>query len=137
MVKLPKLVVFAGGFRRLTRLRIGDLVRIKLRAVRKGVWFKVLNRLERGVMDLTLKVTEKIRSKALAKAVYSIVKKLLAAMESNISLLMRKVGVPLAKKLSLIAQRWGNLLARKWMTDESFMKFLAVMHFNNSRFSMS
>lgn len=132
IVKFSKLVMFAEGFGKPAELRMGELARIRLRAIRRGVWFKVLSRLERGLVNLTLKVADRVHSKVLAKALRSIVKKLLEALESEVSLLMRKVGAPLAEKLSLLAQRWGNTLARNWVRDKSFVRFLAVMHMNDS-----
>ena len=134
-MKLPKLVSLTDGFRKPDRLRIDELAKIRLMAIRNGFWFKVLNRLERGLMTLALKVVKEIHSKVLAKALHSIVTRLLEALEGTVSLLMRQIGVPLAKKLSLIAQKWGNTLARKWSSDKSFVRFLAIMYLNNPKVS--
>ena len=131
MMKWSKLVVCAESFGKVARIRMDELARIRLVAVRRGVWFRVLNRLERGLVNLTLQVTKKIRSNVLAKALYSVVRRLLEALESKVRLSIRQVGTLLARKLSLIAQEWGNTLARIWSYDRSFMKFLAVMHINN------
>ncbi|MDH5266294.1 MAG: hypothetical protein OEW62_01295 [Candidatus Bathyarchaeota archaeon] len=132
MAKLPKLVVLRS-FGRLTSLRMNGLAAIRSMAIRRRVWFRVLNRLERGLMNLTLKVTTEVRSKVLAKAVYSIVMRLLEALESRVDLTMRRIGAPLAKKLSLMAQKWGNSSAGIWSSDISFVRFLAVMHLNSPK----
>jgi len=132
MAKLPKLVVLRS-FGRLTSLRMNGLAAIRSMAIRRHVWFRVLNRLERGLMNLTLKVTTEVRSKVLAKAVYSIVMRLQEALESRVDLSMRRIGAPLAKKLSLMAQKWGNSSAGIWSSDISFVRFLAVMHLNNPK----
>lgn len=126
-----KFRVFSDGSGKIAKLSMGDLARLRLKAMRKGVWFRVLSRLERGLMSLTLKVIDRVRSRVLAKALRSIVKKLLKALESRVSLLMRKVGVPLARKLSRIAEMWGNSSAGKWVRDRCFVRFLAVMHMND------
>lgn len=120
-------------FGRPTALRAAQLAKIRSTAIRQRVWFRVLNRLERGLINLTLKVTDKIRSKVLAKALHSIVNTLLEALESKIDLSIRHVGVPLAKKISQIAQKWGNNSAKKWSSDIFFVRFLAIMHLNNPR----
>jgi len=133
IMKLSKLVLLTDGFRKLDRLRIDELAKIRLMAIRNGFWFKVLNRLERGLMTLALKVVKEIHSKVLAKALHSIVTKLLGALESKVSLLMRQVGASLVRKLSLIAQKWGNIFARNWPADQSFVRFLAVMHLNSPK----
>ena len=107
-----------------------ELSKIRIRAVRKGLWFRVLSRLERATIDLTLKIVKRIRSVLLARVLTKIVMKLLDAMESRVARLTREVGCGSAQKLSLIAQNWGNKSAEKWMMDQSFWKYLAVMCMN-------
>ena len=116
--------------RGLLSIRSDELAKIRSVSLRRGVWFKVLNRLERGLMNLALKVTRRVRSRVLADALYSIVEKLLNALESKISQQMRQIGIPLADKLSRIAQKWGNRLAHKWAKDLGFIKYLTVMKMN-------
>jgi len=106
------------------------LARIRAKAMRRGVWFRVLTRAERAQMELTIKIVKRIRSCFLAKVVTSIVEKLFNAMESEVSRLMREVGEPLALKLSGIAQNWGYNSAESWSQDSSLIKYLAIMHLN-------
>lgn len=135
-MKLSKLVSsFTGNFGKPDKLRIDELAKIRLMAIRNGFWFKILNRLERALITLTLKVAKEIHSKVLAQALHSIVTKLLKASESKVSRLIRQVGAPLAEKLSLIAQKWGNTIAQKWSLDKSFVRFLAIMYLNNPKVS--
>lgn len=128
MTKLSKI---AARARRLSIVRTNKLLMIKSLAIRRRIWFRVLSRLERGLIDLTLKVTNRVRSRVLAKALYSIVRRLLEALESMVDQMMWKIGAPLVKKLSLIAQKWGNKAAGNWSLDMSFIRFLTIMHLNN------
>lgn len=107
------------------------LRKLKLQAVRRGVWFRGLSRVDRALVNLTIKVVDGVRSFTLAKALLSIIKKLEDAFESRVSHMLKEVGFPLARKLSLFAQKWGNNRAQNWMHDVSFAKFLAIMHINN------
>ena len=107
-----------------------ELVRIRARAMRRGVWFRVLTRAERAQIELTTRVVKKIRSFFLARVVTSIVEKLLDAMESKVARLMREVGPALALKLSGIAQKWGNESAVHWTADPWFRQYLTVMYVN-------
>jgi len=127
---LKKLVVDIESYGKLSRLASDKLTRIRMMAIRRGVWFKVLSRLERGLIDLSLKVTDEIRSKILARAICLIVKKLFEAFESKVRLLMRKIGVPLAKKISQIAQNWGNKTAHAWANDLGFIRYLTIIEVN-------
>ena len=107
-----------------------ELAKIKAKAMRRGIWFRVLTRAERAQMELTMKIVKKIRSLFLAKVITSIVKKILDAMESKVVRLMREVGRALAQKLSGIAQNWGNKLARQWVADPGFVQYLTVNYIN-------
>lgn len=109
-----------------------ELVKLRVKALRRGLWFRVLSRVERGLIDLAIKVVEKVRSLVLARSLISIVEKLLNAMESEVTRLMRTVGHPLAQKLSEIVQGWGNRSARLWANDLGFIRYLAVMQKNLS-----
>jgi len=105
---------------------VGMLVEVKRLALRRGVWFKSLSRVERGVIDLTVKCVDVIKSCKLAKVVTAIVDKLRSAMESTVERTVRAVGLPLARKISGLAVSWGNRLAVVWADDLRFARFLAL-----------
>jgi len=109
---------------------LSGLVRLRLLAVRRGIWFRVLSRLERSLVDLVLKVTKRVRSRKLAFAICSIVKKLEEAMEGKVAVWLREFGAPLAERLSCVAQGWGNMCAREWAGDVGFIRYLAIMRLN-------
>jgi len=98
--------------------------------MRLGIWFRVLSRAERALIDLTLRIVKRVRSFVLAKALASAVKKLLDAMESRVVSLMWTVGTDLAKKVSGLAVRWGNCEALKWAKDPVFIQYLTITEMN-------
>jgi hypothetical protein len=110
----------------------GELVKLKLRAVRCGVWFKALRRIDRALIDLTIKVADAVRSFALAEALFSVMERLGDALENRFLQTVKEVGFPLARRLSLVAQGWGNNSASSWASDVSFARFLAVVYINGS-----
>lgn len=95
-------------------------------ALRHGVWFRTLNRVERGIIDLTVRYVDNVKSAKLAKVLTAIMNKLQSAMESTLDKLVRNVGLPLAQKISNIAISWGNRLASKWAVDRAFARFLML-----------
>ena len=111
-------------------LEKNELAEIRAKAMRRGVWFRVLSRGERAQMELTMRIVKRIRSFFLAKVLTNIVEKLLAAMESKVARLTREVGSALAQKLCGIAQSWGNKSALNWIDDPGFKRYLAVMYIN-------
>jgi hypothetical protein len=108
-----------------------QLVNLKTKAMRSGVWFKVLQRIDRVLFDLTIRVVDNVRSAKLAKSLLALTRKLEDAMKGNFSSRLRAIGLPLAKKISFTAQKLGNISAGSWVFDSSFAIFLAVMHVNN------
>jgi hypothetical protein len=116
-------------------LDIGCLKKIKMKALRAGVWFVVLPRIDRGLFDLTMKVASKIRSATLAKSLTAIINKLEDTLSGGVTRTLSAIGFPLARKLSIIAQRCGNNSAKNWIYDLAFHRFLAIIHINDVRYS--
>ena len=109
----------------------GRLLKLKLKAIRCNVWFRALSRIDRALIDSVIKVVNGVRSFTLAKILLSVVKKLEDALENRFFNALKEIGFPLARKLSLSAQKWGNKSARNWAFDLSLARFLAIMHINN------
>jgi hypothetical protein len=107
-----------------------QLMKLRVKAMRSGVWFRALPRIDRVLVDLTIRVAENIRSAHLAKCIFAVVGKLEGLLESSLLKSLRFVGRPLAEKISSIAQKLGNSSAKSWVDDSTFAFFLAVMHTN-------
>jgi hypothetical protein len=112
---------------------VGRLVEARRTALRCGVWFRVLNRTERAILDLTVRCVDRIRSARLAKVVMAILIKLKLAMESVVERMTRVVGRSLALKVSNIAVSWGNLSASQWSANSAFARYLAITQINTPR----
>lgn len=110
--------------------KILSLMKIKQLALRRRVWFRALNHLERGIIDLTVKTVDHIKSSKLAQVVVGIIDKLETALESLTSRLARTVGLHLVQKLSALALSWGNHSALDWAHDIAFARYLAISSHN-------
>ena len=108
------------------------LVLVRRKALRKRVWLKVLGRMERGLVNLTIRCVEQVRSSTLAAMLRSIVERLEAALRSRIERLMVAVGWPLAQRLAHFAVSWGNETALTWALDATFARHLTIVHMNHS-----
>jgi hypothetical protein len=117
-----------GGARcgNLMFLRRLELIRLKRKALRRGVWYKVLSRIERSLVDLAIRVVAKVRSVTLARSLAFVVKKLVDIFETGVQRQIQTIGLPLARRLSRIAQNWGNASAFHWASDLGFARFLAI-----------
>ena len=110
-----------------------QLIKLRLKAKRAGVWFKALPRIDRVLVDLTIRVATSVRSATLARNILAVSKKLEGLLESSLLRAFRGIALKLAQKLSTIAQKWGNTSAKRWASNVSFVTFLAVMHINEPK----
>ncbi len=101
------------------------IVGLKTRALRRRVWFRALDRIERGLVDLTIRWVDTVRSGRLARVLVRILEKLVLALESRmVSAAVR--GRVLAEGLSDLAVNWGYVAAYGWRFDPSFQRSLGL-----------
>ena len=113
----------------------GSLEKLKRLPIRSGVWFRVLNWKQRRLLDLVMKLVDRIRSSLLLRVLGPLVSRLLVAIggddRTGALALMGKGAYDMmrgvAEKIVAVAQKWGNKSANKWL-DEAFLKFLVVMN---------
>ncbi len=108
-----------------------QLVLLRRRAMRAGVWFRRLPRIDRVLVDLTIRVAESIRSVMLADSLLSVARKLEGLLESRFARRVREIGFSLACKYSLFGVSWGNRSCLDWAGDPFYARFLAVMKVNS------
>jgi hypothetical protein len=114
-------------------LEKAQLIKLKLKAMRSGVWFKALPRIDRVLVDLTIKVAGTVRSFTLAKNILTVIRKLESVMESRFLRAVKEIGFPIAQRFGLIAQKWGNDTAKDWGSNLSFARYLAAMSLNEPK----
>ena len=108
-----------------------SLIKLRLKAMRSGVWFRALSRIDRVLVNLTIEVARcNVHSSVLIHRLLTVTTKLEGLLENKLSRATREIGFPLACKLSQIAQKWGNKLAQAWTTNMEFAKYLAAMKLN-------
>jgi hypothetical protein len=110
-----------------------QLKKLKMKAMRAGVWFKALPRIDRVLVDLTMKIAGTVRSFTLANKILTVIRKLESIMESRFQRAVKEVGFPIAYRLGLVAQKWGNESARKWASDGDFARYIAALSLNEPK----
>jgi nicotinic acid phosphoribosyltransferase len=115
-------------------LKKAELLKLKMKAMRSGVWFKALPRIDRVLVDLTIRVAGTVRSFTLAEKILSVVRKLESLLENKLQRAAREIGLPIARKLSLFAQEWGNVAAKNWVSDGCFARYWAAVSLNDHKF---
>ena len=107
-----------------------DLLKIRSRALRTRVWFRTLSKVERAIVDLTIRCIEKIRSNVLARTISTIVTKLLESLGEDFMKIAERIGCKIAERLCALGERWGNKAYSTWKYDKCFLKFLGVNMLN-------
>lgn len=120
--------LLSDGLHLLTR---SGLEALKCRALRLKAWFK-LDVLERAIIDLAIRVVDKVRSPRLAQLILKIASKLKQMVKPTFREMAMIVGLKLAERTSLIAQALGVKNASSWARDPNFIFYLGASWLNTS-----
>src|SRR3989441_5473876 len=101
------------------------LIGIKTRGLRRRVWYRALDRMERGFVDLTIRWVDKVRSGRMTETLLRILAKLAMAMETGMGRVLGR-GRELALRASSLAVGWGNSQAYAWRYDEPYALALGL-----------
>ena len=101
------------------------LIGIKTRGLRRGVWYGALDRMERGLVDLTIRWVNKVRSGRMTETLMQILAKLAQALETGMGKVLGKGGI-LATRASELAVKWGNVSACSWRYEQGFCRALGL-----------
>ena len=108
------------------------LLGVRSKAIRRGVWYRVLDRVERGIIDLTARVVEKVESSILGVELVKILRKLRDAMKSEFVKQVEEYGICRARVLTQQAVDWGYDGEINWVSDTGFAKYLTAMVMNKN-----
>src|SRR5712691_5858663 len=101
------------------------LIRLKTRGLRRRLWYSTLSRMERGLVDLTIRWVDKVRSGRMAETLLRILVKLALALETGMGRVLGR-GRVLALRASSLAVGWGNRQAYAWGYDEPYALALGL-----------
>jgi hypothetical protein len=99
------------------------LIGMRTRGLRRRLWYCTLSRIERGLVDLTIRWVDKVRSGRLAETLVRILAKLAMALETGMGRILGR-GRILALKASELAVGWGNSAAYSWRFERAFANAL-------------
>ena len=101
------------------------LIGIKTRGLRRRVWYGALDRMERGLVDLTIRWVDKVRSGRMTETLMRILAKLAQALETGMGKVLGK-GRVLAARASELAVKWGNVSAYSWRYEQGFCRAIGL-----------
>lgn len=106
---------------------------VRMKAFRRGIWFRALSRLERTLLSLTIRCVKRIRSPLLALMIGRIVCKILKALKSKFLRKVEEVGYEIAERICHFAIKWGYAQASGWKHDVGFIRFLGINAINSTQ----
>jgi len=98
--------------------------------LRRGVWVRVLDGVERGILSLTCRLVDRVESEVLGVVLVKIVDKLRDAMKSEFVRLMETYGLNRVRDVVRLTLKWGNESSIGWARDLGFVRYLTAMRVN-------
>jgi hypothetical protein len=98
--------------------------------MRKHVWYRVLDKVEREIVNLTISIIDEVRSFTLSQTLHGILDKVRDASKTAFMRTVESYGVCRAVKSIEQARRFGYIV-KGWLDDEAFPRLLALNHMYN------
>lgn len=106
------------------------LNKVRQEALRKRVWYRVLNPVERGIINLTCRLIDEVKSDSLGTVLVKILAKLKKAFKSGFVRHIESYGLAKAIEVAGQACKLGYEKALTWAKDLSFVKYLTMQDYN-------
>ena len=109
-----------------------ELVVLRTRAMRKGLWFKLLTPVERSICELAIRSLRAVKSRRLAEVLRTIMDKLVSYLRRPFQAqdLAWAIGYEMARIISSVASSWGHPRALEWARSPEFVTYLAITYMN-------
>ena len=99
---------------------------VRYQAYRKRVWYRAIDDLERGIINLTVRVVEDVKSLTLIHVLEGIVDKIRLACMSVYSRHHREYGSDRARVVVGQALVFGSSVAEGWLCGDGFSRWLTL-----------
>lgn len=98
---------------------------LRARALRQRVYFRALTRIERGLVDLVIRIKRQIVNERLVAILLAICDRLQRAL-MGFRERLRALALPHAQRLAALASRWGHPEAYLWPYDPSYLEYVGL-----------
>jgi hypothetical protein len=113
--------------RNLSFLDKSELLKLRMKAMRSGVWFKAFSIIDKVLVDLKISVACKVRSITLAECIFAVTRNLYILFESEFSRTVRSICFPTAFKLQCVSSEMGQYERAKMGKRHRFIRYLVIM----------
>jgi len=106
------------------------LFHVRREALRKRVWFRALDSVERGILYLAGQVCDKITNTRLCVVIVKIMVKLKHSMKSDFERYIESYGVLKARLFIDFSKKFNNVMLKSWAYDIDFVRYLTFLDYN-------
>ena len=103
---------------------------VRRKALRKGVWYKALDSLERGLISLACRVIDRVESVVLGREIVKIMRKLVDSMKSGFVRRIEEYGYFKAREIVDQVNCWDQSYSPNWSLKIDFVRYLALIEYN-------
>jgi len=103
---------------------------LRKKALQRRVWYSALDKVERGIITLSIRLIDSVQSATLGIEIVKITKKLKDALKNPFITYMETFSLQEAMKIADQALRFGNPKAQEWVYDFGFARYLALINYN-------
>jgi hypothetical protein len=104
---------------------------LRIKALKKGIWYKTTSRLERGIINLSIKILDKVKSSALGIEIVNIVANLKKMLKSPFLKHMETYGIKQASKIAEYASILGYNGAKSLFHDNDYVRYITLLDYYN------
>ena len=102
---------------------------VRLKAIRKRVWFSALDSLERGILYITSNIIDNVKDTLLNTQLVRIIVKLKDAFKSRFVKHFEEFGVQRVRAIQVYAYSFGYRGAKDLSKDLDFIRYLTFLDF--------
>ena len=103
---------------------------VRRQALRKRVWYSALDVVERGILSISAKIIDGVKSTLLNVEIVKIVAKLRDACKSGFVRNLERHGVERVRMIQAVATKLGYQGAAAFSSDLGFIRYLMFLDYN-------
>ena len=108
----------------------GFLTEVRRRALRRGVWYNAIDKIERGIISIAIKVVDEVKSSLLKTQLVRIIAKLRDAHKSGFFKHLEEFGMRRARTIRDQAAVFGYKPRDELVRDLDFVRYITFLDYN-------
>jgi hypothetical protein len=108
----------------------GFLIEVRRNALRKRVWFRALDSVERGILSISAEIIDEVKSEVLNTQLVKIIAKLRDVLKSGFVRHLERYGMERMRVIQSQAYSFGYCGVKELSRDINFVRYLVFLDYN-------